>query len=61
MKCFVILPRNEMRGEITEYCFYQTLSLYLGRDIENHPSQTWQKRNPTQIFFNFICLYDKKN
>ena len=21
MKCEVILPRNEIRGEITEYCF----------------------------------------
>ena len=60
MKCFVIIPRNEMRGEITEYCSYQTLSIYLGRDIENHPSGLGKKRNPTQISFNFTCLFDKK-
>ena len=28
MKCEVILPRNEMKGEIIEYCFYQTLPIY---------------------------------
>ena len=28
MKCKVILPCNEMRGEITENDFYQTLSMY---------------------------------
>ena len=27
MKCEVILPKNEMRGENTEYCFYGTLSM----------------------------------
>ena len=27
MKSEVILPSNEMRGKITEYCFYQTLSI----------------------------------
>ena len=28
MKCKIILPWNEIRGEITEYYFYQTLSMY---------------------------------
>ena len=28
MRCEVILPRNEVRGEITEYYFYPTLSIY---------------------------------
>ena len=28
MKCEVILLQNEIRGEITKYYFYQTLSLY---------------------------------
>ena len=28
MKCEVILQRDEMRGENTEYCFNQTLSIY---------------------------------
>ena len=27
IKCEVILPRNEMRDEITEYCVYQILSI----------------------------------
>ena len=27
MKCELILPRNEMRGEMTKYWFYQTLSM----------------------------------
>ena len=29
MKYEVIILRNEMRGGIAEYCFYQTLSIYL--------------------------------
>ena len=28
MKCEVILRRNDMSGEINEYCFYRTLSLF---------------------------------
>ena len=28
MRCEVILRRNVMRGEITEYYFYRTLSIY---------------------------------
>ena len=28
MKCEVILPRNQIRGEITKNYFYQTLSTY---------------------------------
>ena len=29
MKREVILPRSEMRAEITKYCFYQTLSMHV--------------------------------
>ena len=29
IKCKVILLRDEMMGEITEYLFYRTLSIYI--------------------------------
>ena len=33
IKCEVILPWHEMRGEITEYYFYKTLSIYEGPKV----------------------------
>ena len=34
MKCKVILPKHERRSDITEYYFYQTLSIYhSGREL----------------------------
>ena len=32
MICDVILPRNEVKGEITKYCIYQTLSIFAIQD-----------------------------
>ena len=38
MKCEIVLPGNEMRGEVTEFYFYLTLSIYLNyRTV--HPRQ----------------------
>ena len=42
MKCELIWSRNEMRGEITSYCFYQTLSMYL--------VLLWQRQAKQKLF-----------
>ena len=33
MICDVILPRNKVKGEVTERSFYQTLSMYVFLEI----------------------------
>ena len=57
LKCEVILLRNEMRGEITKYCLYQTLSMYLIGIIFNLKTLLklkFEEGETTSAFYAFV-------
>ena len=54
MWCEVILPRNKVKGEITERYFYQTLSLFFWGKIESKYKQVEQKIGFSSILQSFL-------
>ena len=46
MKCEVILPRNEMKSEIANYNFYQTLSKQINKEA--------YEKSPRVIFYSYF-------
>ena len=52
-KCKLILPRNKMRGKITEFYFNQTLSIYKALEFKALPAIELTKRGENLLF---LCV-----